>query len=227
MFKSNSSLISFRFNKSTPSSEDSCLQVNGARYSLKTLADKTRQLKRRQCNSASQPTQGSKQSGQSDTKRKIENLHLVKRRGVFTINRETASDSGMIQGRRSSNTKDYEGLKDGHNDSLKPLGDESMNSYSDGSVSVDSVFDELNSEGDIETNQVKTDNICTEASNLEPEEELPREPKNVMCKKGKGNVTQNLLCIIHYILLSGKCNHTINSITGKHFQNKDFEKYRI
>ena len=59
--------------------------------------------------------------------RKIENLHLVKRRGVFTINRETASDSGMVQGMRSSNTQDYEGLKDGHHDNLKPLGDESMN----------------------------------------------------------------------------------------------------
>ena len=161
------------------------------------------------------------QSGQSDAKRKIENLHLVKRRGVFTIN------SGMGQGRRSSNTQDYKGLKDGHIDSLKPLGDESMNSYSDGSVSVDSLFDELNSEGDIETNQVKTDNICTEASNLEPEEELPREPKNVMCKKGKGNVQQNLIFIIYYILFSGKCNHIINSITGKPFQNKALEKYKI
>ena len=107
--------------------------------------------------------------------------------------------------------------------------------FSNGSISVDSMFDELGlySEGDIETKKVETAHICEEkdvdmdvyakASDVEPEGELPREQKNVICKKGKGNVTQNLIFIIHYILLSGKCNHTINSITGKHFQNKAIE----
>jgi hypothetical protein len=127
---------------------------------------------------------------------------------VFTINRETARDSSMVQGRRSSNTQDYDGLKNGHYDSLTPLGDELMNGYTglrlesgtaemsansatdiglfnNGSVSVDSVSDELGlySEVDIETNQVETEAICeeedvgmdvsAEASEVKPEGELP------------------------------------------------------
>ena len=85
---------------------------------------------------------------------------------------------------------------------------------------VDSVFDKLGfySEGDIATNQVETENIYSEefvdmdvsaeASDVEAEEELPWEPKKVICEKGKGN-------------------HIINSITGNHFQNNASEKCKI
>ena len=101
-------------------------------------------------------------------------------------------------------TQDYEGLKDGHYDSLRPLGDASMNGYtslrlesgtaeisadsvvldsdfglySDGSVSADDVFDEL---GETETNAVEADDILVDEveamdTNGEPAEVEPDLP---------------------------------------------------
>lgn len=97
-----------KFNK-TPSEDINQDRDSFGKFSMKNPSDKSREVKIRQCNSPyspQNPNQGSKQSQQSNTRRKIENLHLVKRRGVFTINRETAKlgdcDSSMGQGRRSS-----------------------------------------------------------------------------------------------------------------------------
>jgi len=95
---------SIRFKKSPIKSEEGGPD-NVTRYSMPSPADiKTRQLKRRQCN-ISQPLQ----SGLSGPKKKVENLHLVKRRGVFTINRESDSDNSPGQGKRSSKRVGVEG----------------------------------------------------------------------------------------------------------------------
>jgi hypothetical protein len=110
--------------------------------------------------------------------------------------------------------------------------DSDVGLFSDGSVSVDSVFDELGlySEGEVDVEavdicrEVADIDVAEEASEEEPEVELP---KNIICKKGKGNIQQKLLSssLLH-ILFSGKCQHIINSITRKHFQKKAFEKYK-
>jgi len=62
---------------------------------FKSQVERRREVRRRQCNQA---------QSQSTKKRRIENLHLVKRRGVFTINREGDRIGGIMgfHGRRAS-----------------------------------------------------------------------------------------------------------------------------
>ena len=75
--------------------------------------------------------------------------------------------------------------------------DSDMGLFSDGSVSVDSVFEDLGlySEGendDILVEEAVSEDAAEEPSDVETEENLPSEPKDIICKKGKGIVNRNL-----------------------------------